>query len=141
MELQAKVEVGSCPRCGNMGYLECAEREHVDEDLAGYHLYFQFCFECGYSGRDLNRVSAERIPIQGDGFSRTFSGLCCLKLKDGSTEHYGIFGDSAEEVISWFSAILKQPDIEPNGSCLNKWDEGTKTILKISPNFDKNQAD
>lgn len=32
-------------------------------------------------------------------------------------------------------------DIGSNGSYLNKWDEATKTILKISPNFSKKQPD
>ena len=49
-------------------------------------------------------------------------------------DYLGISDGTIDEVISWFMRILKEHDLDPNGSYLNKWDEKTKTILRINPN-------
>lgn len=41
MDLNTKMDRLTCPRCGSKAYLECSEREYVDEDFSGI-MYFQF---------------------------------------------------------------------------------------------------
>lgn len=131
MELYTKVERLNCPRCGEIAYLECAYREYVDEEVAGYHLAFQFCFKCGYLGTGAEPVDPEKDAPHGNDIPNAFSGLCCLNLRNGRTEYYSISGVTADEIVSWFVSVLREPDIDPSGSYLNKWDRKTKTILRI----------
>ena len=131
MELDTKVDRLKCPRCGEITYLEFSYREEVDEEFCGYHLAFRFCFRCGYSGTGNEPLDPEKDSPAGNDISNTFSGLCCLNLRKGHTEYYGISGDSTDEIVSWFTSVLREPDIEPSGSYLNKWDRKAKTILRI----------
>jgi hypothetical protein len=130
MKMNNRVIRLECPRCGENAYLECAYWYEVDEEIAGYSPVFHFCFKCGYSGTDYEPVDPEDAP-RGNDSPNTFSGFCCLKLRNGHFEYYEISGDTTDEIISWFTSVLREPDIDPVGSYLNRLDEEAKTILRI----------
>jgi predicted nucleic-acid-binding Zn-ribbon protein len=125
MELYTKVERLNCPRCGENAYLRCSDLEYIDA------LKFHFCIKCGYPDTGNEPVDPEKGVTQVDDIPKTFYGLCCLKLRNGCTEYYSFSGDTTDEIVSWFTSVLREPDIDPNGSYLNKWDRKSKTILRI----------
>ena len=126
MELYTKVGRLNCPRCGENAYLACSNLESMEEVLESH-----FCFKCGYPDTGTEPTDPEKDAPQGNDIPNTFSGLCCLKLRNGRTEFYSISGDTTDEIVSWFVSVLHKRDIDPSGSYLNKWDRKAKTILRI----------
>jgi hypothetical protein len=132
MEPNNRVKYLNCPRCGKMAYLECAHWVYVDEEFAGYHPAFQLCLKCGYSGVDPEPIDSDKDAPHGSDNPNIFSGLICLKLKNGCFEFYDISGSTTDEIVSWFTSVLRKPNIDPGGSYFNKWGRKAKTLLRIS---------
>lgn len=135
MELYTKVDCSSCPQCGENAYLVCSNLEFIEV------VKFNFCTNCGYPDISYEPVKPEKDAPQDNDTPTAFSGLCCLKLRNGGTKFYSISGDT-NEIVSWFTRVLREPDIDPNGSYLNNWDRKTLAILTIGvdqatlPSFD-----
>ena len=135
MELHTKIRRSKCPRCDNMVYLDCTDLQNDDEPNSTlYGVQFDLCLKCGYSIGCIEPVTSNKDASQGNGIPRAFSGLSHFKWRNGCMDYLGISDGTIDEVISWFMRILKEHDLDPNGSYLNKWDEKTKTILRINPN-------
>ena len=131
MELHTKIESSKCPRCGNMVFLECTDLQNGEPNSALYDVHFDLCLKCGYSGRSIEPPVPEMDELQVNDIPNAFSGLCCLKLRSGGIEFYGISSDTTDEIVSWFTSALLDPDIDPSGSYLNWWRKVEKTILRI----------
>ena len=110
-----------CPRCGEKGAYEfnCRSREE----------WFQ-CFFCGYHFETEIIIDQEKSSEQDPPFichKHEIKGLGSfgIKFKDGITQ-FGSIGP--EDTFSRFMEILKDPDVDPDGSYLTKYDEESKKV-------------
>jgi len=119
-----------CPRCGNPAYGETHTR--LPEE-------FLSCRFCGYSvGSHIDRekwIEGQPHP-EPEEFEHKAAGAYYIQRRSGGGGwgHLEVQNDLPsvwEKVINWFQEILKDPDVDANGSYLTKWDDENKKLINL----------
>jgi len=110
-----------CPRCEKKGAYEYNCRSSEE--------WFQ-CLFCGYQFETERTIDQEKSSEEDPHFiwhehELKGFGSYGIKFKTGTVR----FGSNApEDTFSRFMEILKDPDVDPDGSYLTKYDEESKKV-------------
>lgn len=110
-----------CPRCGKKGAYEFNCRSEEE--------WFQ-CFFCGYQFETEITIDQEKSSEEDPHFichKHEIKGFGSYRIKfKNGTAQFGPVGP--EDTFSRFMEILKDPDVDPDGSYLTKYDEESKKV-------------
>jgi hypothetical protein len=118
-----------CPRCGNPAYAESHTR--LPEE-------FLSCRFCGYSAG--SKVDREKLvegqpPPEPENYEYKSAGAYFIQHKSGGEwGHIEVQNNLPLDwgkIINRFQEILKDPDVDANGSYLTKWDDENKKIINL----------
>ncbi len=134
--LRSLVLHSRCPRCNEAAHIQCL----YPIDSNGRVVSFHFCFGCGMAIKltldDYTIDPTDEIKRRIASVHPGFSGLMCLRLKDGVTEYYACHSYEAggeQEIVSCFLTLLQGENVDRDGSYVAKWDEETRCVVKLNP--------
>jgi hypothetical protein len=127
---------GDCPRCNEPTHIECIYP--IDEH--GGTFSFHFCFSCGLvvklTADGLGADPSDEIRKHTWPLQQGFSGLVCVRAKDGVSEYRNLESwddDGEEQVISHFLHLMRDEKVDQDKSFVAKWDEETGRVVKLDP--------
>jgi len=110
-----------CPRCGKSTHIECIYPAEDNGRLCSFH--FCFCFSCGLVVKlftdEPQAAPIDEIKEQIQRFQRRFSGLMCIRTKDGVTEYQNVESPDIggeEEVVSRLLRLQEDQDVDHDAS-------------------------
>ena len=129
-DVDETTDIVDCPRCGNPAdwYFEHANFKQI-----------VICKSCGYASTD--KIIRGRPTSKLYHHEHLGAGAYHIAFKEGGKGQMcgsgGVLPDPHkekvdwEEILSWFRKIMKDPEVDPDGCFLTKYDEKTGKIIPL----------